>query len=143
MFYFYPVFFSYYNFKIQHFKSSKFTSKVGKHGMKSYPKHSLKHTFMFFSDGPAEAPVTNGNTTTVPALSDDLDIFGPMISNPLPATVMPPAQVCGKNVVLHDHPYFFFEKFRDCNFERIVSEQLLIGKCWPEVGKLSLQLLCK
>ncbi|XP_012605744.1 stromal membrane-associated protein 1 isoform X3 [Microcebus murinus] len=42
-------------------------------------------------DGPAEAPVTNGNTT-VPALNDDLDIFGPMISNPLPATVMPPAQ---------------------------------------------------
>uniref|UniRef100_A0A2K6FBL3 Small ArfGAP 1 n=1 Tax=Propithecus coquereli TaxID=379532 RepID=A0A2K6FBL3_PROCO len=48
-------------------------------------------------DGPAEAPVTNGNTT-VPALNDDLDIFGPMISNPLPATVMPPAQVCGKNM---------------------------------------------
>ncbi|XP_066215191.1 stromal membrane-associated protein 1 isoform X1 [Saccopteryx leptura] len=43
-------------------------------------------------DGPAEAPVTNGNTTAVPALNDDLDIFGPMISNPLPATVMPPAQ---------------------------------------------------
>ncbi|XP_006770392.2 PREDICTED: stromal membrane-associated protein 1 [Myotis davidii] len=43
-------------------------------------------------DGPAEPPVTNGNTTTVPALNDDLDIFGPMISNPLPATVMPPAQ---------------------------------------------------
>lgn len=43
-------------------------------------------------DGPAEAPVTNGNTSTVPALNDDLDIFGPMISNPLPATVMPPAQ---------------------------------------------------
>ncbi|XP_070370712.1 stromal membrane-associated protein 1 isoform X5 [Equus asinus] len=43
-------------------------------------------------DGPAEAPVTNGNTTTVPALNDDLDIFGPMISNPLPASVMPPAQ---------------------------------------------------
>ncbi|XP_072821593.1 stromal membrane-associated protein 1 isoform X4 [Vicugna pacos] len=39
-----------------------------------------------------EAPVTNGNTATVPALNDDLDIFGPMISNPLPATVMPPAQ---------------------------------------------------
>ncbi|XP_045146080.1 stromal membrane-associated protein 1-like, partial [Echinops telfairi] len=35
-------------------------------------------------DGPAEAPVTNGNTTTMPALSDDPDIFGPMISNPLP-----------------------------------------------------------
>ncbi|XP_013359875.1 PREDICTED: stromal membrane-associated protein 1 isoform X5 [Chinchilla lanigera] len=43
-------------------------------------------------DGPAEAPVTNGSTATGPALSDDLDIFGPMISNPLPATVMPPAQ---------------------------------------------------
>ncbi|XP_074224860.1 stromal membrane-associated protein 1 isoform X3 [Camelus bactrianus] len=43
-------------------------------------------------DGPAEAPVTNGNTAMVPALNDDLDIFGPMISNPLPATVMPPAQ---------------------------------------------------
>ncbi|KAF6116231.1 small ArfGAP 1 [Phyllostomus discolor] len=43
-------------------------------------------------DGPAEAPVANGNTTTVPALNDDLDIFGPMISNPLPATVMSPAQ---------------------------------------------------
>ncbi|XP_032265413.1 stromal membrane-associated protein 1 isoform X2 [Phoca vitulina] len=43
-------------------------------------------------DGPAEAPVTNGNTTTLPSLNDDLDIFGPMISNPLPATVIPPAQ---------------------------------------------------
>ncbi|XP_054541987.1 stromal membrane-associated protein 1 isoform X4 [Pan troglodytes] len=42
-------------------------------------------------DGPAVAPVTNGNTT-MPPLNDDLDIFGPMISNPLPATVMPPAQ---------------------------------------------------
>lgn len=81
---------------------------------------------MFFSDGPAEAPVTNGNTTAVPALNDDLDIFGPMISNPLPATVMPPAQVCGKNVVLHDYPYDLFKKFRNFNFERIVSEQLLI-----------------
>uniref|UniRef100_A0A8C5YP03 Small ArfGAP 1 n=1 Tax=Marmota marmota marmota TaxID=9994 RepID=A0A8C5YP03_MARMA len=54
--------------------------------------HIAKFIFFFFSDGPAEAPVTNGNTTTVPALNDDLDIFGPMISNPLPATVMPPAQ---------------------------------------------------
>lgn len=43
-------------------------------------------------DCPAEAPVSNGNTTAVPALNDDLDIFGPMISNPLPATVMPPNQ---------------------------------------------------
>ncbi|XP_060987841.1 stromal membrane-associated protein 1 isoform X4 [Dama dama] len=43
-------------------------------------------------DGPAEAPVTNGSAVAGPALNDDLDIFGPMISNPLPATVMPPAQ---------------------------------------------------
>ncbi|KAM5257188.1 stromal membrane-associated protein 1 isoform 2-T2 [Ctenodactylus gundi] len=43
-------------------------------------------------DGPVETPVTNGNATTVPALNDDLDIFGPMISNPLPAAVMPSAQ---------------------------------------------------
>ncbi|XP_027406677.1 stromal membrane-associated protein 1 isoform X4 [Bos indicus] len=43
-------------------------------------------------DGPAEAPVTNGSAVVGPALNDDLDIFGPMISNPLPATVMPPAQ---------------------------------------------------
>ncbi|XP_004270173.1 stromal membrane-associated protein 1 isoform X1 [Orcinus orca] len=43
-------------------------------------------------DGPAEVPVTNGNTATGQGLNDDLDIFGPMISNPLPATVLPPAQ---------------------------------------------------
>ncbi|XP_073080582.1 stromal membrane-associated protein 1 isoform X4 [Manis javanica] len=43
-------------------------------------------------DGPAEAPVTNGTTATAPALNDDLDIFGPMISNPLPATATPPGQ---------------------------------------------------
>uniref|UniRef100_A0A8D0HK93 Small ArfGAP 1 n=1 Tax=Sphenodon punctatus TaxID=8508 RepID=A0A8D0HK93_SPHPU len=43
-------------------------------------------------DGPTDAPVTNGSTITVTALNDDLDIFGPMISNPLPATTAPPAQ---------------------------------------------------
>ncbi|XP_037700072.1 stromal membrane-associated protein 1 isoform X2 [Choloepus didactylus] len=43
-------------------------------------------------DGPSEAPVTNGNMTTIPALNDDLDIFGPMISNPLPGTIIPAAQ---------------------------------------------------
>ncbi|XP_031523027.1 stromal membrane-associated protein 1 isoform X9 [Papio anubis] len=52
--------------------------------------YSLEVQF-FYDDGPAVAPVTNGNTT-VPPLNDDLDIFGPMISNPLPATGMPPAQ---------------------------------------------------
>ncbi|XP_042122252.1 stromal membrane-associated protein 1 isoform X4 [Peromyscus maniculatus bairdii] len=57
------------------------------------PKNAAEPTVDLLGlDGPAEAPVTNGNTTTVPPLNDDLDIFGPMISNPLPATVMPPAQ---------------------------------------------------
>ncbi|XP_014638062.1 PREDICTED: stromal membrane-associated protein 1 isoform X1 [Ceratotherium simum simum] len=57
------------------------------------PKKAAEHTVDLLGlDGPAEAPVTNGNMTTVPALNDDLDIFGPMISNPLPASVMPPAQ---------------------------------------------------
>lgn len=69
---------------------------------------TLRQESVFFLDGPAEAPVTNGNTTTVPALNDDLDIFGPMISNPLPATVMPPVQVCCKSMVLHNHYLFPF-----------------------------------
>ncbi|XP_038617690.1 stromal membrane-associated protein 1 [Tachyglossus aculeatus] len=51
-------------------------------------------------DGPADVPVTNGSTSTITSLSDDLDIFGPMISNPLPAATaaatatapIPPAQ---------------------------------------------------
>ncbi|KFV59414.1 Stromal membrane-associated protein 1, partial [Gavia stellata] len=43
-------------------------------------------------DGPAEASITNGGTAAVTALNDDLDIFGPMISNPLPAAAVPPAQ---------------------------------------------------
>eukprot|EP00069_Balaena_mysticetus_P021664 bmy_13694T0 len=54
---------------------------------------SRSYYLMYYaSDGPAEVPVTNGNTATGQALNDDLDIFGPMISNPLPATVLPPAQ---------------------------------------------------
>uniref|UniRef100_A0A2K6V4S8 Small ArfGAP 1 n=1 Tax=Saimiri boliviensis boliviensis TaxID=39432 RepID=A0A2K6V4S8_SAIBB len=58
----------------------------------SSPKKTVEPTVDLLGlDGPAAAPVTNGNTT-VPALNDDLDIFGPMISNPLPATVMPAAQ---------------------------------------------------
>ena len=35
--------------------------------------------------------MTNGNTTALPALSDDLDTFGPMTSNPLPPTVYVPS----------------------------------------------------
>ncbi|XP_060225778.1 stromal membrane-associated protein 1 isoform X3 [Meriones unguiculatus] len=57
------------------------------------PKNTAEPTVDLLGlDGPGEAPVTNGNTTAVPPLNDDLDIFGPMISNPLPAAVMPSAQ---------------------------------------------------
>uniref|UniRef100_A0A8C6ZJW0 Small ArfGAP 1 n=1 Tax=Nothoprocta perdicaria TaxID=30464 RepID=A0A8C6ZJW0_NOTPE len=45
-----------------------------------------------FQDAPAEASLPNGGTAAATALSDDLDIFGPMISNPLPAAAVPPAQ---------------------------------------------------
>ncbi|XP_069742260.1 stromal membrane-associated protein 1 isoform X2 [Narcine bancroftii] len=37
-------------------------------------------------DTPIEAPVANGNTASNTTLNDDLDIFGPMISNPLPTS---------------------------------------------------------
>ncbi|NWU94854.1 SMAP1 protein, partial [Upupa epops] len=53
---------------------------------KSSPKKSSEATIDLLGlDGPTEASVTNGGTAAVTALSDDLDIFGPMISNPLPA----------------------------------------------------------
>ncbi|XP_048352180.1 stromal membrane-associated protein 1 isoform X2 [Sphaerodactylus townsendi] len=49
-------------------------------------------------DGPADSAVTNGSITTpVTALNDDLDIFGPMISNPLPASSVPPSQSASTN----------------------------------------------
>ncbi|KAM9000892.1 stromal membrane-associated protein 1 isoform 2-T2 [Sarcophilus harrisii] len=58
------------------------------------PKKAAEPTIDLLGlDGPPEAPVTNGSTTTITTtLNDDLDIFGPMISNPLPATVIPPTQ---------------------------------------------------
>ncbi|KFV64332.1 Stromal membrane-associated protein 1, partial [Dryobates pubescens] len=60
---------------------------------KASPKKSSEPTIDLLGlDGPAEASVTNGGTAAVTALNDDLDIFGPMISNPLPAAAAPPAQ---------------------------------------------------
>ncbi|XP_077638474.1 stromal membrane-associated protein 1 isoform X2 [Lonchura striata] len=60
---------------------------------KASPKKSSEPTIDLLGlDGPAEASVTNGGTAVATALNDDLDIFGPMISNPLPAAVVPPAQ---------------------------------------------------
>ncbi|XP_048453029.1 stromal membrane-associated protein 1-like [Rhincodon typus] len=35
-------------------------------------------------DIPIEAPVANGSATSSTSLNDDLDIFGPMVSNPVP-----------------------------------------------------------
>ncbi|XP_078255096.1 stromal membrane-associated protein 1 isoform X1 [Rhinoraja longicauda] len=37
-------------------------------------------------DTPIEAPISNGSTTSNITLNDDLDIFGPMVSNPLPTS---------------------------------------------------------
>ncbi|XP_067840130.1 stromal membrane-associated protein 1 [Heptranchias perlo] len=37
-------------------------------------------------DTPIEAPVANGNATACTTLNEDLDIFGPMVSNPLPTS---------------------------------------------------------
>lgn len=95
---------------------------------------------MFLSDGPAEAPVTNGNTTAAPPLSDDLDIFGPMISNPLPAAVMPQAQVCSERC-FSGAPRLS-EKLRKLNFEILVPEPSLAENLFfrPEFSKLVLQL---
>ncbi|XP_053794044.1 stromal membrane-associated protein 1 isoform X3 [Vidua macroura] len=60
---------------------------------KASPKKSSEPTIDLLGlDGPAEASVTNGGTAAVTTLNDDLDIFGPMISNPLPAAAVPPAQ---------------------------------------------------
>ncbi|KAM6082940.1 stromal membrane-associated protein 1 isoform 2-T2 [Chlamydotis macqueenii] len=60
---------------------------------KASPKKSSEPTIDLLGlDGPAEGSVTNGGTAAVTALNDDLDIFGPMISNPLPAAAVPPAQ---------------------------------------------------
>ncbi|XP_049674149.1 stromal membrane-associated protein 1 isoform X2 [Accipiter gentilis] len=60
---------------------------------KASPKKSSEPTIDLLGlDGPTEASVTNGGTAAITALSDDLDIFGPMISNPLPAAAVPPAQ---------------------------------------------------
>nr|XP_033792982.1 stromal membrane-associated protein 1 isoform X1 [Geotrypetes seraphini] len=54
--------------------------------IKPSPKKTPEPTIDLLGlDGPTDAPVTNG-ATSIGALNDDLDIFGPMISNPLPAS---------------------------------------------------------
>uniref|UniRef100_A0A670YSL1 Small ArfGAP 1 n=1 Tax=Pseudonaja textilis TaxID=8673 RepID=A0A670YSL1_PSETE len=65
---------------------------------KYYDKNATHVTSV---NGPADSSVTNGSTITpAPILNDDdLDIFGPMISNPLPAASIPPAQNASTNPV--------------------------------------------
>ncbi|KAJ7341603.1 hypothetical protein JRQ81_005907 [Phrynocephalus forsythii] len=51
-------------------------------------------------DGPVDSSVTNGSIAPpATALNDDLDIFGPMISNPLPATSVASSQAASTNPV--------------------------------------------
>ncbi|XP_039202643.1 stromal membrane-associated protein 1 isoform X2 [Crotalus tigris] len=68
--------------------------------LKTSPKKVSESTVDLLGlDGPADSSVTNGSTIApAPVLNDDdLDIFGPMISNPLPATSIPPAQSASTN----------------------------------------------
>ncbi|XP_042332826.1 stromal membrane-associated protein 1 isoform X2 [Sceloporus undulatus] len=69
--------------------------------LKASPKKVPESTVDLLGlDGPADSSITNGSTV-IPAsvLNDDLDIFGPMISNPLPATSVPPSQSTSTNPV--------------------------------------------
>ncbi|XP_072264601.1 stromal membrane-associated protein 1 isoform X2 [Pyxicephalus adspersus] len=62
--------------------------------VKASPKKAAEMTIDLLGlDTPTEVPVANGSTSTTSTLNDDLDIFGPMISNPLPVSSAPPTQV--------------------------------------------------
>ncbi|KAM5163450.1 stromal membrane-associated protein 1 isoform 2-T2 [Mantella aurantiaca] len=62
--------------------------------VKASPKRAPEMTIDLLGlDTPAEVPVANGSTSAANTLNDDLDIFGPMISNPLPVSSAPPTQV--------------------------------------------------
>ncbi|XP_075718123.1 stromal membrane-associated protein 1 isoform X2 [Rhinoderma darwinii] len=62
--------------------------------IKASPKKAPEMTVDLLGlDIPAEVPVANGSTSTASTLNDDLDIFGPMISNPLPASSATTTQV--------------------------------------------------
>ncbi|XP_066460480.1 stromal membrane-associated protein 1 isoform X2 [Eleutherodactylus coqui] len=62
--------------------------------VKASPKRAPEMTVDLLGlDTPAEVPVANGSASTASTLNDDLDIFGPMISNPLPASSSTTSQV--------------------------------------------------
>ncbi|XP_071998273.1 stromal membrane-associated protein 1 isoform X2 [Engystomops pustulosus] len=62
--------------------------------VKSSPKKAPEMTVDLLGlDTPTEMPATNGSASAASTLNDDLDIFGPMISNPLPASSAATTQV--------------------------------------------------
>lgn len=62
--------------------------------VKASPKKAPEMTVDLLGlDNPADVLVANGSASTANTLNDDLDIFGPMISNPLPASSAPTTQV--------------------------------------------------
>ncbi|KAM6460038.1 stromal membrane-associated protein 1 isoform 1-T1 [Liasis olivaceus] len=68
--------------------------------LKTSPKKVPESTVDLLGlDGPADSSVTNGSIVTPATVlnDDDLDIFGPMISNPLPATSIPTPQNASTN----------------------------------------------
>ncbi|KAG8444884.1 hypothetical protein GDO86_009875 [Hymenochirus boettgeri] len=61
---------------------------------KASPKKSPELTVDLLGlDAPAELPISNVTTSGTAALNDDLDIFGPMVSNPIPVSAAPTTQV--------------------------------------------------
>lgn len=76
----------------------KTAKKEEQQDFKASPKKAVEPTVDLLGlDGPAEAHVTNGSTTSAASLNDDLDIFGPMMSNPLPASSAPTTQGTSTN----------------------------------------------
>ncbi|XP_053566404.1 stromal membrane-associated protein 1 isoform X2 [Bombina bombina] len=70
--------------------------------VKASPKKAPELTVDLLGlDSPAEVTVANGSTTNTTSLNDDLDIFGPMISNPLPSSTAPPPQATSNNPVVN------------------------------------------
>lgn len=66
--------------------------------VKASPKKSPELTVDLLGlDAPAETSVSNGNTSTIAGVNDDLDIFGPMVSNPIPVSAAPPTQDTSTN----------------------------------------------
>ncbi|XP_069462319.1 stromal membrane-associated protein 1 isoform X1 [Ambystoma mexicanum] len=72
---------------------------------KASPKKAPEPTIDLLGlDCPAEGHVTNGSTTSITTLNDDLDIFGPMVSNPLPASTAAITQGTSTNATTTTEP---------------------------------------